>query len=289
MATFDDLKMKITAESAIQEMNFASAPLSEFVHNYSELEGRKGEAVVIPDFSNLDEAGEFNPDTNNYFSGTNEVESQTVTLDKLFVKSLMFTDRDFGDTEVRFFHDGGIAIARKMADLANGYVFGLINNTNVTQTADFKDVTKDTAAGLYNIAATHDIDVGTAVVVLNPLKYSKLMAKLDANVIGSADPIRSGMIGKLYGFKSFICSNKLPAGTVGAIVGQGAIATVNRYNAPGIANAYPLTYRATDDNGLTIGFRYGTDLAKGYNYLAADMLIGAKVLIPNKVVRLVEA
>lgn len=75
MATFDDLKMKITAESAIQEMNFASAPLSEFVHNYSELEGRKGEAVVIPDFSGLDEAGEFNPDTNNYFSGTNEVES----------------------------------------------------------------------------------------------------------------------------------------------------------------------------------------------------------------------
>ena len=99
MATFDDLKMKITAESAIQEMNFASAPLSEFVHNYSELEGRRGEAIVIPDFSNLDEAGEFNPDSNNYFSGTNEVESQTVTLDKLFVKSLMFTDRDFGDTE----------------------------------------------------------------------------------------------------------------------------------------------------------------------------------------------
>ena len=289
MATFDDLKMKITAESAIQEMNFASAPLSEFVHNYSELEGRKGEAIVIPDFSNLDEAGEFNPDTNNYFSGTNEVESQTVTLDKLFVKSLMFTDRDFGDTEVRFFQDGGIAIARKMADLANGYVFGMINGTNVTQTADFKTVSKDTAALLYNVAATYDIDVGTAVVVLNPLKYSQLMSKLDANVIGSADPIRSGMIGKLYGFKSFICSNKLPAGTVGAIVGQGAIATVNRYNAPGIANAYPMTYRATDDNGFTIGFRYGTDLAKGYNYLAADMLIGAKVLIPNKVVRLVEA
>ena len=289
MATFDDLKMKITAESAIQEMNFASAPLSEFVHNYSELEGRRGEAIVIPDFSNLDEAGEFNPDSNNYFSGTNEVESQTVTLDKLFVKSLMFTARDFGDTEVRFFQDGGIAIARKMADLANKYVFGMINGTNVTQTADFKTVSKDTAAGLYNVAATHDIDVGTAVVVLNPLKYSQLMSKLDANVIGSADPIRSGMIGKLYGFKSFICSNKLPEGTVGAIVGQGAIATVNRYNAPGIANAYPLTYRATDDNGLTIGFRYGTDLAKGYNYLAADMLIGAKVLIPNKVVRLVES
>ena len=289
MATFDDLKMKITAESAIQEMNFASAPLSEFVHNYSELEGRRGEAIVIPDFSNLDEAGEFNPDSNNYFSGTNEVESQTVTLDKLFVKSLMFTDRDFGDTEVRFFQDGGIAIARKMADLANKYVFGMINGTNVTQTADFKTVSKDTAAGLYNVAATHDIDVGTAVVVLNPLKYSQLMSKLDANVIGSADPIRSGMIGKLYGFKSFICSNKLPEGTVGAIVGQGAIATVNRYNAPGISNAYPLTYRAADDNGLTIGFRYGTDLAKGYNYLAADMLIGAKVLIPNKVVRLVES
>lgn len=289
MANFDQLKMRITAESAIQEMNFAMAPLSEFVHNYSELEGRKGEAVVIPDFSELAEAGEFNPDSNNYFSGTNEVGSKTVTLDKLFVKSLMFTDRDFGDTEVQFFKDGGIAVARKMAELANKYVFGLINDTNVTQTADFKSVSKDTAADLYKVAADKDIDVGNAVVVLNPLKYSQLMAKLDANIIGSTDPIRSGMIGKLYGFKSFICSNKLPAGTVGAIVGQGAIATVNRYNAPGITGAYPIVERATDQNGLTIGFRYGTDLAKGYNYLAADMLMGAKVLIPNKVVRLVES
>lgn len=289
MANFDDLKMKITAESAIQEMDFEMAPLSEFVHNYNELEGRKGEAVVIPDFSDLNDAGEFNPDSNNYFSGTNEVGSKTVTLDKLFVKSLMFTDRDFGDTEVRFFQDGGIAIAKKMAELANGYVFGMINDTNVTQTADFKTVSKDTAAGLYSVAANYDIDVGNAVVVLNPLKYSQLMAKLDANILGSTDAIRSGVIGNLYGFKSVICSKKLPAGTVGAIVGQGAIATVNRYNAPGIAGAYPITYRATDKNGLTIGFRYGTDLAKGYNYLAADMLMGAKVLIPNKVVRLVEA
>ena len=85
-----------------------------------------------------------------------------------------------------------------------------------------------------------------------------------------------------------ICSNKLPAGTVGAIIGLGTIAVVNRYNAPGIAGAYPMVERTTDENGFTIGFRYGTDLATGYNYLAADCLVGAKVLDNTKIVRLVE-
>lgn len=288
MANFDDLKMKITAESALHELNFALAPVSEIAHNYSELEGRKGEAVVIPDFTGLDEAGEFDADSNNYFSGTNEIGSKTVTLDKLFIKSLMFTDRDFGDTEVQFFKDGGKAIAKKMSDLTNGYVFGLINETNVPQSETFGSVTKNTAALLYKVAADKNISVGDAVLCLNPLKFSQLLAILDSTTYGGPEAIRRGVVPGLFGFKSVICSNKLPEGTVGAIIGGGTIATVNRYNAPGIAGAYPIVERSTDENGFTIGFRYGMDLAKGYNYIACDCLVGAKVLDNTKIVRLVE-
>ena len=285
---FSELHMSVTANAAIQELAFKLAPVSEITHNYAELEGRKGEAVVIPDFSNLDEAGDFNPDTNNYFSGTNEVESKTVTLDKLFVKSLMFTDRDFGDTEVQFFKDGGIAIANKIASHTNSYVFGMINDTNVTNTEALGSVTKNTVANLYKVAADKDISVGDAVLCLNPLKFSQLLAILDSSTYGGPEAIRRGVVPGLYGFKSVICSNKLPAGTVGAIIGMGTIAVVNRYNAPGIAGAYPMVERKTDENGFTIGFRYGMDLAKGYNYLACDALVGAKVLDNTKIVRLVE-
>ena len=285
---FTDLHMKVTAQAAIQELGFKLAPVSEITHNYAELEGRKGDSVLIPDFSKIDEAGEFDANSNNYFGGTNEVDAQTVSLDKLFVKSLMFTDRDFGDTEVQFFKDGGIAIANKIASLTNGYVFGMINDTNVTNTEALGTVTKNTVANLYKVAADKDISVGDAVLCLNPLKFSQLLAILDSSTYGGTEAIRRGVVPGLYGFKSVICSNKLPAGTVGAVIGMGTIAVVNRYNAPGIAGAYPMVERTTDENGFTIGFRYGTDLAKGYNYLAADCLVGAKVLDPAKIVRLVE-
>lgn len=280
--------MKVTSQAAIQELGFKLAPVSEITHNYAELEGRKGDSVLIPDFSKIDEAGEFDATSNNYFGGTNEVDCKTVSLDKLFVKSLMFTDRDFGDTEVQFFKDGGIAIANKIASLTNGYVFGMINDTNVTNTETLGTVTKNTVANLYKVAADKDISVGDAVLCLNPLKFSQLLAILDSSTYGGPEAIRRGVVPGLYGFKSVICSNKLPAGTVGAIIGMGTMAVVNRYNAPGIAGAYPMVERTTDENGFTIGFRYGTDLAKGYNYLAADCLVGAKVLDPAKIVRLVE-
>ena len=285
---FTDLHMKVTAQSAIQELAFKLAPVSEITHNYSELEGRKGDSVLIPDFSKIDEAAEFDPSSNNYFGGTNEVVDQTVSLDKLFVKSLMFTDRDFGDTEVQFFRDGGIAIANKISSHTNGYVFGMINDTNVTNTYALTKVDKNTVAGLYAVAADKDISVGDAVLCLNPLKFSQLLAILDSSTYGGPEAIRRGVVPGLYGFKSVICSNKLPAGTVGAIIGMGTIAVVNRYNAPGIAGAYPMVERTTDANGFTIGFRYGTDLARGYNYLACDALVGAKVLDKEKIVRLVE-
>lgn len=295
MANFDDLKMKVTAQSALQELNFALAPVSEFAHNYSELEGRKGEAIVIPDFTSGDadsgdfSASEFNPESNNYFSGTNEIGSNTVTLDKLFVKSLMFTDRDFGDTEVQFFKDGGIALAKKISSLMNAYVFSMFNISNVTNVHELpKDITKNTVANLYRVAAEKDISVGDAVLCLNPLKFSQLLALLDSSTYGGPEAIRRGVVPGLYGFKSVICSNKLKDDVIGAIIGMGTIAVVNRYNAPGIAGAYPMVERTTDENGFTIGFRYGTDLATGYNYLACDALVGAKVLDPKKIVLLKE-
>lgn len=285
---FSELHMSVTANAAIQELAFKLAPVSEITHNYSELEGRKGDSVLIPDFSKLEEAGEFDANSNNYFGGQKEVDGKTVSLDKLFVKSLMFTDRDFGDTEVQFFKDGGIAIANKIASCTNDYVFKMINDTNVTNAEALGTVTKNTVASLYKVAADKDISVGDAVLCLNPLKFSQLLAILDSSTYGGPEAIRRGVVTGLYGFKSVICSNKLPTSTVGAIIGLGTIAVVNRYNAPGIAGAYPMVERKTDENGFTIGFRYGTDLAKGYNYLACDALVGAKVLDSSKIVRLVE-
>lgn len=285
---FNDLHLKTAAESAVLETNFALAPVSEFAHYYSELDGRPGDAVVIPDFTGLDEAGEFNETSNNYQSGDNKVEALTVNLDKHLISQISFTDRDYTETAVNFFVDGGKSIGKKIAKAVNKYVFGMINNTNVTQKEEVGNLDKNAAAKLFKVAADHDLDIADTVIVLNPLKYSQLIASLDSSVYGGPEAIRRGVVVGLFGFKSVICSDKLPEGTVGALVQNGALGVVSRYLPPSIAGAYPMTTEATDENGVKMGYRYSTNLATGRNYIACDALFGAKVLLPGKIVRLEE-
>lgn len=285
---FNELHLKAAAESAVLETNFALAPVSEFAHYYSELDGRPGDAVVIPDFTGLDEAGEFNETSNNYQSGSNQVEALTVNLDKHLISQISFTDRDYTETAVNFFVDGGKSIGKKIAKAVNSYVFGMINGTNVTQKVEIGKLDKTAAANLFKVAADYDLDIGDTVVVLDPLKYSQLLADLDSNVYGGPEAIRRGVVPGLFGFKSVICSSKLPEGTVGALVQNGALGVVSRYLPPSIAGAYPMTTEATDENGVKFGYRYSTNLATGRNYIAADALFGAKILLPKKIVRLEE-
>lgn len=286
---FTDLHMQTAAEAAVLETNFALAPVSEFAHYYSELDGNIGDAVKIPDFTGTAEAGEFDEDSNNYQSGDNTVDGLIVNLDKHLIAQLSFTDRDYTETAVNFFVDGGKSIGKKIAKAVNGYVFGMINATNVTQKEEVGQLTKNAAATLFKVAADYDLDVADTVLVLDPLKYSQLLASLDSNVYGGPEAIRKGMVPGLFGFKSVICSNKLPEGTVGALVENGAIGITARYLPPSIEGAYPISYKAVDENGVPMGFRFSTNLASGRNYLACDALVGAKVLLAKKIVRLEEA
>ena len=89
---FSDLAMKVAAEKSIEAMHAAMAPLKLFAHDYTELDGRKGEAIAVP-VINLSASGEFDADSNNYCSGKQVFDGALVTLDKHFVQSATITDR----------------------------------------------------------------------------------------------------------------------------------------------------------------------------------------------------
>ena len=72
-----------------------------------------------------------------------------------------------------------------------------------------------------------------------------------------------------------------------AIICDTAVGVASRYLFPGTDGAYPQAWAATDDSGFTIGYRRFMDLGAGSNKFAADVLFGAKLLQPNKIVRLV--
>ena len=114
-----------------------------------------------------------------------------------------------------------------------------------------------------------------------------MLSALDYTVYGSADAIRNGVIPGHYGFKGFVCAPNLPEGVNGAIICDTAVGVASRYLFPGTEGAYPEAWAATDESGFTIGYRRFMDLATGSNKFAADVLFGAKLLQPTKIVRLV--
>ena len=282
---FDDLKMKVAAEASIQAMHAEMAKLQDFVHDYTELEGRKGEAIAVP-VIDLSASTEFNADTNNYCNGQNEVDGALVNLDKHFVKSVMITDRQLAATDFNWLRDIATAETNVIARSINKYVFGLINETNCPLSATLDVSSKTAVANLYKIATDNDIPVGDAVVVLGPADYAKVLSYLDSNVYGGSEAIREGRIPGLYGFRSFVCSTFLNEGLKGAIVSRDAIGLASRYLEP-MEGAYPDAWRASDGDIATIGFRHFANLCTGRRYLACEALFGAKVLQKNKIVRLV--
>ena len=282
---FDDLKMKVAAEASIQAMHAEMAKLQDFVHDYTELEGRKGEAIAVP-VIDLSASAEFDADTNNYCNGQNEVDGAIVNLDKHFVKSVMITDRQLAATDFNWLRDIATAETNVIARNINKYVFGLINDTNCPLSATLDVTSKTAVANLYKIATDNDIPVGDAVVVLGPADYAKVLSYLDSNVYGGSEAIREGRIPGLYGFRAFVCSTFLNEGVKGAIVSRDAIGLASRYLEP-LEGAYPDAWRASDGDIATIGFRHFANLCTGRRYLACEALFGAKVLQKNKIIRLV--
>lgn len=284
---FSDLTMKVTAEAALQAIHADLARLQDFAHTYSELEDRKGASIVVPVFD-LSAAADFVAGSNQYDSGVNEIDAATLTLDKHLVKSVAITDRQLAETEVQFAKDAGIGIARVLGRAINGYVFGLMNDTNLPLSATLNVGTKAQIANLYKIAADNDLDVNDTVVVLDPENFAAVLAQLPANEYNGPEAIRYGYIPGLFGFVSFVCSTMLPDGVKGVMINRNSVGIASRYLAP-LAGAYPAAWKATDpDSGFSIGFREFADLGSGVRYLAGDVLCGAKIFYNGtKAVRLV--
>lgn len=282
---FSDLALKAASESAVMAAHKNLAKLSLFAKNFSELQGVPGKSIAVPVYD-LSAAAAFVAGTNDYGTGANEIGGELITLDQHLVKSVSITDVEEAETGIRWATDTSYALADMLTRGVNDYVFGLINATNVTLTAD-TPTTKATVAGLYAIAENNDIPVDQCIVALKPTQFAGVLSALDYTVYGSDDAIRNGVIPGLYGFKGFVCAPNLPDGTNGAIICDTAVGVASRYLFPGTEGAYPQAWAATDDSGFTIGYRRFMDLNAGANKFAADVLFGAKLLQPTKIVRLV--
>lgn len=286
---FSDLQLKVASETAIQQMYPELVKLQDFAHTYTELEAQDGDSVVIPVYD-LSAAADFVAGTNDYGTGAvNEVTAANVTLDKHLVKSIAITDRELASTGISWVRDATAGLARTMSRSLNAYVMQLVNSTNVPLSAEFAVGTKaqPTVQNLYKIAADNNIDVGDSVVVLDPKNFTNLLGILDYAMYGGREGVKAGYCDGLFGFRKVVCSTNLADGVNGFICGYGGIGIASRYLAP-LNGAYPMSTKVVDpDSGFSCGLRMFADLNTGVRKYAIDALVGAKVLAPSRIVRLI--
>ena len=283
---FNDLQLRAASEYAVFAAHKNLAKISLFSHTFTELNGRPGESVAVPVYD-LSASAAFVAGTNDYGSGVNEVGGMLVNLDQHLVKSVAITDAELAFTGINWVKDTASALAERITRDVNAYVFGLVNSTNVSLTAQTSLSDVADFANLHAIAELNDIPADKCIVVLNPTYFAKALSLAKYATVGTPDYIQTGVIKGLFGFKGIVESSNIVDG-VGAIVLDEAMGVASKYLAPMTSDAYPEAWQAVDDSGFTIGFRRFMDLAKGANLFAVDALFGAKLLQPTKVVRLIE-
>ena len=142
-------------------------------------------------------------------------------------------------------------------------------------------VTKNAIAKLRNYAAAKG-RIADYVLVLDGDYYADLISLLDSDVFGGVDPIQNGVIQKLYGFKSILCSYDMPDGVKGALVPADGLAVAVRPVAIPDPAAYPECGVVSDEQGFSLTALRFTDFATAKAFYNVTTLVGTGLIRPNE-------
>ncbi len=146
--------------------------------------------------------------------------------------------------------------------------------------AALSSVTKQKIAGLRAECLGRCADT---VLALCPTYFNDLLSLLDANILGTADAIRTGYIGGLYGFKAVVQMNDLDSGVLGAIIPSSAVAVASRAFPVADEGAYSEMGTVTDEFGFTLTVLRHGSAAKGTGFINVASLWGAALVQPTAI------
>lgn len=277
---YSDIVLKAASEEAALGIQEHTVNLKYITHDYSPMAGSKYSGVAIPTIALS--AGEFDANDNN-FCNAQGIGGAVVTLDKQYKAAITMTDVQNGESDVNILRDGTRAITNAITTAVNKYAFGTLS-TDLS--ASFSGSTKSAYADLFKVATDNNIDPYKSTLVLTPEYFAKLLGTMDANIYGGSEAVRAGVVPGLYGFKAVEASPHLPDGIKGFIIDESSFAVVSRLDSPAV-DGYPVTYVGQTDDGFAIQFRMFEHLCEGRMILAGSILVGAKVINPNGIVKLV--
>ncbi len=201
---------------------------------------------------------------------------------------MTLSDKEIQGSGITYGRKTAQAIANSLAAGANAYVFGQLSASGITLSASVNLSSKQNIAQLYATAENNGLDVGSTVVVLTPTEYSKILAELSYDVLGSDRAVADGRVDHAFGFKSIICTGYIPSAlsAKGYLIQDCALGVVSRYLPPADEGATE-AWKVESDYGLTISMRRVYDAIRGRSSLAGTLLMGCQVAVPSRIVKLV--
>lgn len=292
MSKFSQEQLNVASDRAAIGIQKHVPKISLFAKSFSGRPGQPYNGVAVPIFSNLSGVGKYSPGAldDKYCNGE-QLEGAVIPLDQQFVKSYALTDYEVGSTDKLYLADGAQAIGDQLGlEIAN-YVFAnVLSSTEITATTQLTALTdKAGFANLFAAAANAGANPYDCVLALDPTTFAKLLGTMDSYVYGGPEAVRDGVIPGLYGFRGVVCTPTLPAamsGTGGFIIPWESIGVAARWNKPAV-EGYQAAWATVDEKtGMPIGFRVFEHLCRGTAYIAGDVLFGAKLINPSKIVKI---
>lgn len=298
MAKFSTLQINVASDQAAVGIQKHIPQISLFAKSFSGRPGQPYNGVAVPIFSNLSGVSTYTTQgagasdllTDKYCNGE-QLEGAVIPLDKLFVKSYALTDYEVGSTDNLYLADGARAIGDQLGLEVANYVFSnVLSSSEITATTSLTALSdKAGFANLFAAAANAGANPYDCVLALDPTTFAKLLGTLDSYVYGGPEAIRNGVVPGLYGFRGVVCAPTLPtalSGGGGFIIPWESIGVASRWNRPAV-DGYEASWAATDEKtGMAIGFRVFENLCKGAAFMAGDILFGAKLIQPEKIVKI---
>ena len=221
-----------------------------------------------------------------YTHPTNTIKPATVTLDAHRKSTFTIGDVDAITNELA---PCWAEMGPKAGEAIGKYVVQQVMSL-LTYSAATAQITQATHASLADFTNLHasaikkGLDPAQCVLILEPVAYSNLLAVLPQYVLGDAEAMRSGMIGRFLGFKAVVCSPNCsvvsaatPASNgFGFIVPEGAIATANRIVTPVREGGNLIEFGTITDEatGFSFGQRVVVDADQGTCSWSVDCLFG---------------
>lgn len=216
-----------------------------------------------------------------YNASSANYEHETGSLDDVFValstqpkSTIGLTSMDALElAESPYWNTFADATGNSVSASISATIGGLFTTTNCTGgKITMASVTKAALAGLRANCVGR---VANSVLLLAPDYYAETLSLLDSGVFGGVDPIQTGYIPRLYGFKAVAQGNDLPTGVKGVLLPSNAIAVASRTVAIPDPSCYSEYGTVKDENGFALTVLRHGSAATGKAFINTTCLFGA--------------